>query len=94
RHALDHEVHPLVAEDLHVSFRIKQDDKNYLLQFWPKFKGSDDMVRYHVFQQKVEVNAVEVDLVHPNDLDLLDSRLNYILKGRARSSTGGRLSYW
>ncbi|MHA2273008.1 MAG: hypothetical protein ACXACI_14180, partial [Candidatus Hodarchaeales archaeon] len=37
RHALDHEVHPLVAEDLHVSFRIKQDDKNYLLQFWPKF---------------------------------------------------------
>ncbi|MFW9915666.1 MAG: hypothetical protein ACFFGZ_08635 [Candidatus Thorarchaeota archaeon] len=88
RHALDHEVHPQVAEDLHVSFRIKRDDKNYLLQFWPKFKRSDDMVRYHVFQQKAETNAVEVDLVHPNDLDLLDSRLNYILKGRARSSTG------
>lgn len=92
RHNLEHEVHPNLAEDLSISFRVKSKQREYLIQSWPTFKGSDDRIRYHYLLQKINETKVEVDLVHPNDLDFLDSRLEYILRGERRIFKGDKLS--
>ncbi|MFQ5978643.1 MAG: hypothetical protein ACE5OZ_10995 [Candidatus Heimdallarchaeota archaeon] len=94
RHHLDHSIHPTLSDDIQVSFCVKCKNKEYLIQFWPKFRKSEDMAKFHLFEQKIERNKIEIDLVHPNSLDFLDSRLDYILKGENRTSKGDMLSYW
>ena len=93
KHGLDHDVHPVVGDSLRLSFLVKQRDQEYYIQFWQKFQGSEDMVRYHSFQQLIEENQIKVEFIHPNDLDYLDSRLEYILKGTDPYFEGVRLSY-
>ena len=93
KHGLDHDVHPVVGDSLRLSFLVKQRDQDYYIQFWQKFQGSEDMVRYHSFQQLIEENQIKVEFIHPNDLDYLDSRLEYILKGTDPYFEGVRLSY-
>ncbi|MHA2498866.1 MAG: hypothetical protein ACXAEL_04785 [Candidatus Hodarchaeales archaeon] len=88
RRNLEHEVHPNLAEDLSISFRVKCQQREYLIQSWPAFKGSDDRIRYHALQQKINESKIKVDHIHPNDLDFLDSRLEYILKGEQRAIKG------
>ncbi len=93
-HGLEHKVHPIVGDSIQSSFLIKSANKEYYVKFWAKFKGADDQIRYHKFQTQMEEKKLDIDLVHPNDLDYLDSRLSYIVLAEERKNQGGRLSYW
>ncbi len=76
-----HEVHLVLVGSVQLSFLVKKGDRNYYLKYWVDIGGPEDMVQYHRFEQAVKLKKIKVDLIHPRDLDYLDSRLNYILKG-------------